>query len=218
MSHTARTGNVDDALLRSVRNLVSVRTGEQPAPSGVIERLILTPAWRVDVPQAPAMPAPQAEPATDAHETNEEPAFRHADEVSKILVLEPNNRSERAGLEATIAELEAAVTSQADDWEADEGENLDDTEWAAAAFQSRLVDSSKLPEYPPILRMALGDEQEVADDDAPAVGIDEDALRELVVEIVHQELSGELGERITRNVRKLVRREINRVLVSKGLD
>ncbi|WP_147124283.1 hypothetical protein [Shimia ponticola] len=42
--------------------------------------------------------------------------------------------------------------------------------------------------------------------------IDEAMLRDLVADIVRQELQGELGERITRNVRKLVRREINRAL------
>lgn len=48
--------------------------------------------------------------------------------------------------------------------------------------------------------------------------IDEDALRDLVGEIVRQELQGALGERITRNVRKLVRREIHRALSASGLD
>lgn len=48
--------------------------------------------------------------------------------------------------------------------------------------------------------------------------VDEDTLRALVAEIVRQELQGELGERITRNVRKLVRREIYRVLSSQQLD
>ncbi|WP_106744957.1 hypothetical protein [Yoonia maritima] len=205
MSSTARTGDVDDALLRSVRNLISVRTGETPAPAP--ERLILTPALRVDVDQ------PSAEP-----EMVEEPAFRHADEVNKILVLEPAKRTDRAGLEATIAELEAAVTSQSEDFEADEGENFDDTAWAASAFQSRILDSSEILNGPPIIREIAEDERKTADLEVPNAGIDEDALRALVVEIVHQELSGELGERITRNVRKLVRREINRVLVSKGLD
>ncbi len=43
-------------------------------------------------------------------------------------------------------------------------------------------------------------------------------LRDLVSDIVRQELSGELGERITRNVRKLVRREIQRALATKEFD
>lgn len=48
--------------------------------------------------------------------------------------------------------------------------------------------------------------------------IDEEALRDLVADIVRQELQGTLGERITRNVRKLVRREIHRALTTQDLD
>ena len=48
--------------------------------------------------------------------------------------------------------------------------------------------------------------------------LDEDALRDLVSEIVRSELQGALGERITRNVRKLVRREIHRALTAQDLE
>jgi len=48
--------------------------------------------------------------------------------------------------------------------------------------------------------------------------IDEEALRAIVAEIVRQELQGSLGERITRNVRKLVRREIQRALASRDFE
>ena len=51
-----------------------------------------------------------------------------------------------------------------------------------------------------------------------AVTIDEAMLRDMVADIVRQELQGALGERITRNVRKLVRREIQRALLSQELD
>lgn len=54
--------------------------------------------------------------------------------------------------------------------------------------------------------------------DEDAQLIDEDALRDLVSEIVRQELQGALGERITRNVRKLVRREIHRALTAQELE
>lgn len=47
--------------------------------------------------------------------------------------------------------------------------------------------------------------------------LDEETLRELVAEIVRNELQGPLGERITRNVRKLVRREIQRALAAQEL-
>jgi hypothetical protein len=48
--------------------------------------------------------------------------------------------------------------------------------------------------------------------------LDEETLRDMVSEIVRQELQGALGERITRNVRKLVRREIHRALASQEFE
>ncbi|PRY23580.1 hypothetical protein CLV78_10470 [Aliiruegeria haliotis] len=48
--------------------------------------------------------------------------------------------------------------------------------------------------------------------------MDEEMLRALVVEIVHEELRGKLGEKITQNVRKLVRREIHRTLAARDFD
>lgn len=54
--------------------------------------------------------------------------------------------------------------------------------------------------------------------DQHALPIDQDALRALVIDIVRSELQGEMGERITRNVRKLVRREIHRMLISQEME
>ncbi|MGB7243595.1 MAG: hypothetical protein WBC93_16105 [Sulfitobacter sp.] len=48
--------------------------------------------------------------------------------------------------------------------------------------------------------------------------VDEEMLRDLVGEIVRSELQGVLGERITRNVRKLVRREIQRALTAQEIE
>lgn len=59
---------------------------------------------------------------------------------------------------------------------------------------------------------------------APAVSaamldaIDEDVLQPIVARLIREELQGELGERITRNVRKLVRREILRALNSREFE
>lgn len=61
------------------------------------------------------------------------------------------------------------------------------------------------------------DDDGALDDLSEAVGKDE-ALRGLISEIVRQELSGALGERITRNVRKLVRRELRQMLSSGDFD
>lgn len=48
--------------------------------------------------------------------------------------------------------------------------------------------------------------------------LDEQALQDIVRQTLRAELQGELGERITRNVRKLVRAEINRALLARDLD
>lgn len=69
-----------------------------------------------------------------------------------------------------------------------------------------------------------GDAEELADlpflasAEEAAPLIDEAALRAIVAEIIREELQGELGERITRSVRKLVRREVLRALSSRDLD
>ena len=48
--------------------------------------------------------------------------------------------------------------------------------------------------------------------------LDEETLREIVAEVVRQELQGALGQRITRNVRKMVRREIRIALAAEDLE
>ena len=47
---------------------------------------------------------------------------------------------------------------------------------------------------------------------------DEEVLRDLVRDLIREELSGTLGERITRNVRKLVRAEIARALALREFE
>lgn len=48
--------------------------------------------------------------------------------------------------------------------------------------------------------------------------LDEDMLREMVARLVREELQGAVGEKITRNVRRLVRREVERALTLKSLE
>ena len=52
-------------------------------------------------------------------------------------------------------------------------------------------------------------------DETPAEELDEEALREMIRDIIREELQGTLGERITRNVRKLVRAEVSRALAGR---
>ncbi len=48
--------------------------------------------------------------------------------------------------------------------------------------------------------------------------LDEETLREIIVDVVREELQGVLGQRITRNVRKLVRREVRLALAAADLE
>ncbi len=53
--------------------------------------------------------------------------------------------------------------------------------------------------------------------EAPMLDLDSDALADLVRDILREELQGALGERMTRNIRKLVRAEVARVLATRDL-
>ena len=94
------------------------------------------------------------------------------------------------------------------------------TEKAAAhvAEETAVADEADMEE--PVVTRATPSNLEEAPVDLTAdeTVLDEDTLRELVADIVRQELQGALGERITRNVRKLVRREIHRALTAQNLE
>ncbi|MFN3208757.1 MAG: hypothetical protein ACE369_07105 [Roseovarius sp.] len=99
---------------------------------------------------------------------------------------------------------------------ADAPERLDDRREAAGASGETGPSETKTETE------SVGKADEAGDDawyreDADTI-LDEEALRDLVSEIVRQELQGTLGERITRNVRKLVRREIHRAMMGQDLD
>ena len=65
------------------------------------------------------------------------------------------------------------------------------------------------------------DDDFAQDDALDSVGfasLDQHELRSLIVEIVREELRGQLGQKITRNVRKLVRQEIHHSLNARSMD
>jgi len=65
----------------------------------------------------------------------------------------------------------------------------------------------------------LADGLDNVTDRAPGAPIlDEEALRGVVNDIVREELQGELGDRISRNLRKLIRQEINQLIEVKRDD
>ncbi len=62
------------------------------------------------------------------------------------------------------------------------------------------------------------DEDDILPDEvSPVVDLDEETLRELIRDVLREELQGQMGERITRNIRKLVRAELARAISFRNL-
>jgi hypothetical protein len=193
MSKMARTDEIDE-LVSSVRDFVSHK---EQLKEHAEERLVLMLDQRVAI----------------DHQDAEEEADVDQLQADNVHKLDAHHEGDRAGLEATIAELEAAVTAQPGDWEADEGEDFANAAWAASAFETPETQQDDT-QTPSSDQAAPRDALVAAIADSIKAGLDQDVLRALVVTTVHEELGGELGERITQNVRKMVRREIKRVMAS----
>jgi hypothetical protein len=170
-------------------------------PASGAKKLILTPALRVDDPDLEEADQPTP-----------------VDNNANVLVLDP----EKANHDATIAQLEAAVAEPVEDWQPEETDAFDEADWAVSAMTA-----SETTEFFDVMEgtdppAESGDEAPTPADDLAAFlpqepNIDPDMLREMIVQIVREELAGDTGERITRNVRKLVRREINLMLAARSL-
>ncbi|MDX8353866.1 hypothetical protein [Cognatiyoonia sp. IB215182] len=241
MSDSIRTDEIEK-FLSSVRGFVSSQPAAPQRRRVKSELLVLTPANRVD------------DDADEMAETPMEYSRITPEPVSNVHHLDVAKQPDRENLEATIAELEAAVTSPEDTWDDDDAEDFPVEVWDDEVTDSDDADSEEAVAETadtPIAALAEPDpstsppevEQEDADptlsppdiasqiaqEVAKAFGVrevahnimndmEDDTLRLMVTEIIRDELAGELGEKITRNVRKLVRREINRAFMARGLD
>ncbi|MGC1496588.1 MAG: hypothetical protein WA790_12335 [Sulfitobacter sp.] len=147
-----------------------------------------------------------------------------------------------ASLSAKIEALETAIGNISDTWEPDDtgGDDYSGTDAPAMAWEDDVMRDAMGTPLDDVADKQVeknADEifsasepsaestqaQDPVEDDSFAFAsddqlIDEEALRDLVSDIVRSELQGALGERITRNVRKLVRREIHRALTAQDLE
>lgn len=141
---------------------------------------------------------------------------------------------------ARIAAVEAVVAGLEDQWEPDgtggddyAGHPVETLPWQdfsetdkdpeGAADTEPPVDQDAVPVEEGEAAPGAGAASDAKPEDLEVLSsdetyLDEESLRELVADIVRQELQGALGERITRNVRKLVRWEIHRALVAQDLE
>ncbi|MEX0280097.1 MAG: hypothetical protein AB3N13_02770 [Arenibacterium sp.] len=197
--------------------------------------------WNEDVDVAPMEDATEdIERVDDTSADEEEAAAAIPEPVEDVAATAPSEYSEEAPTQpvdmrnATLSQkiqaLEAAIAQTEDQWEPDG--NAADTDYAARPVKTipwedttaedeagappsvaEIVETETVTEVEAVAEVEAAAEAE----DETAV-LDEETLRQLVSDIVREELQGALGERITRNVRKLVRREIHRALTAKDLE
>lgn len=258
MSEPVSTAEIED-VLSSIRRLVSDNAGagkRDEVPEALRERLVLTPAFRVDEPEAPK---------DDAAEEGRGVLSLvggswKAGAENRAEAAEPEAVAAETTLEDRIAELEAAIGDSVGEWEPDGSE--DEAPPETVIFHRAAREAGRAPDAAPersdyeaatgeaIAESAADVAQEWEDvdpragADRPAAAgtdpddfdrtdeaageaedetegeavIDEDMLRELVARMVREELQGTVGERITHNVRRMVRREIARALALKNFE
>lgn len=238
MAKPGKDGETEE-VLASIRDLVAHanRSGARPEGDGSdpAERLVLTPALRVG--ERDAGGDGTAEPEDTPDDVGEAPQSDGSRTERAPLRLEatredastpPRDRgfsdSFRGSLVASMAGLEAAKdTSQAEpdqpsgamqDSEVPETDRLSDR--VSVALMGAVAEESAERRGSDDVR-GKGVEPDIAALLRDA-GLDEAALRALVARMVREELRGPLGERITRNVRKLVRREVYRILASRDFE
>ncbi|PJE35175.1 hypothetical protein CVM52_18475 [Pseudooceanicola lipolyticus] len=173
---------------------------------------------------AEAAELPGAESAAEVGEPEATEAEASAEVVTEDTVAEVEEPTAEASeplvLGPEFAEVEDDTPESPDVDDAAEAPAVETPEVAAtdAAEPAQAAEEAAEPE--PVVTAAAAAEAEDAPVDLTAdeTVLDEDSLRELVADIVRQELQGALGERITRNVRKLVRREIHRALTAQNLE
>lgn len=145
---------------------------------------------------------------------NTDLAAEHCTEDTVVLPKDaPISEMEDLDLEAAgMAEI--ATVEEPDAPEGDvQGQEQSSTE-----PQSVEVISAEAPSDEALVDEAADKDAAVAETPAiDAVLLGDDALKAKVAQLIRQELQGELGERITRNVRKLVRREIKRALDTRDI-
>jgi hypothetical protein len=281
MSDPVTNVEIED-VLSSIRRLVAeggrgkaMPTASDTQKDAVPDKFVLTPALRVASDNTNG-PAQDETPKTDAPAVDAEGPLTLEDPVvvpdrppaQSVHAADradrpPHKPTDRASLEETIAELEAAVTAQGQEWEPDGSEDQPEPAFSLTRFppladveDAETIDPSQTPDIAPKAEPAKDDADDHARYDEPAMFaeqdkedtdeaplflrhptnkpdlldddlapylsddavIDEAALREIISEVLREELQGALGERITRNVRKLVRREIQRVMSAQDLS
>lgn len=216
MTDPAKSIQVED-VLSSIRRIVTDDTGgemraeataqaeESDTTHGPSGRFLLTPALRV--PQSPS----------ETPATREADAARFDGVSDGVDRAEPEEGAPPSGEVASGALLLGAAQRVTDpEVPCDPPPVAGDTDDRSPARDEASESTKPFTDTSAPHDVGTGHERRDASPDL--AGVDPEVLRAVVAEIVRQELQGVLGERVTRNVRKLVRREINRVLTAREFD
>lgn len=229
MTSTDANSEIED-VLASIRRLVAQDDPPTPHDDGL---LVLTAEQRISRRVAEVVAARDPEPAEPESLTDEltrlestiaelEAAVSAAKDQAETDDIEEAPFVDLGDIEDTeIVEETAEITylSAPPIQDADTPEPLDeqdeDTDNDEIVADQQIEEApAEQTRQPTIVRGgSIADEDFDADLDdgsGEAIGINEDNLREMVAQMIREELRGVLGERITSNVRKLVRREIQR--------
>ncbi|MBU2868941.1 hypothetical protein [Pacificibacter marinus] len=126
----------------------------------------------------------------------------------------------------TAGDVDAAVAKTPDvaqdasDAGVHAGHEAEDPEVATSEPEAAPKSVASVPPLQAVLDALDDDEDEdlalagYADDDV----LDEEALRDMIATVIREELQGALGERITSNVRRLVRREVKRAMALREFE
>lgn len=228
----AATAELPDAFEAEVRQAI-----EAPAPEALAEPLAeeaAAPAEDLAPTEGPAPAEPEADPLADSALDWSADAAEEA--------LEAAAEAELLAQQDHVAELQAEMADPelpAETGPEEPGVGMD---WAEATLnlarrtpprrlavseaeetvQSAATMRSSYEELRDELGQDLDEVSELYEEElVPSYEdglIDEAVLRDMVAQLVREELRGSLGERITQNVRKLVRREIQRALLGQDYD
>lgn len=202
-----------------------------PAPDAAIETVVAGLGAAVDAraeewESETGDPAPVASAEADwTLPQAEEAGFEAAEEPEEAEVVALQFHAHPRSTLETAEVIAPAAAAPVPGWAQEGEDDLPETpRWASATLEpdaawadeaeARVLEelSDEIAAAAPMDRMA-----EAAEDAGYDAPYDDEALRELVRDLIVEELQGPLGARITRNIRKLVRAEIARALAAEQL-
>jgi hypothetical protein len=134
---------------------------------------------------------------------------------SQRVGLDPKPRAPRPlvlshSLEAKVTQLEKIIARTDDEWEPDGDDDSDYAGGVTATLDWELVADAARDEFDKTVSQVI--DETVTRTDVEPLNEEVDALREIVVKIVREELKGHLSEKITAKIRQMVQREIKAAL------